>query len=123
EEARPGFPKTLPVSILRQGLRPLNLNQLFSRYMPASKAPSRKPLNLPGGLLLRSLLLRSSFALVCLALIPCALVGGPIPAAAQAPAASLENFTGEYTDPGEPDTPLSFYVQNGRLVAESDRNV
>jgi uncharacterized protein len=47
-----------------------------------------------------------------------------MPTAAQAPAAAaLENFTGEYTDPTEPDTPLSFYVQNGRLVSESDRNV
>ncbi len=46
-----------------------------------------------------------------------------MPAAAQAPSAALENFTGEYTDPAEPDSPLSFYVQNGRLVSESDRNV
>ena len=47
-----------------------------------------------------------------------------MPAAAQAPAAAaLENFTGEYTDPAEPDSPLSFYVQNGRLVSESDRSV
>jgi hypothetical protein len=47
-----------------------------------------------------------------------------MPAAAQAPpSAALDNFTGEYTDPAEPDTPLSFYVQNGRLVSESDRSV
>src|SRR5437763_3787938 len=39
------------------------------------------------------------------------------------PAASLETFAGEYTDPSEPDTPLSFYVQNGKLVMESERNV
>jgi len=76
--------------------------------------------------LLRSPLLRSSIAaaVVCLALIPCALAAGRVPAAALAPAAAaLENFTGEYTDPVEPDTPLSFYVQNGRLVSESDRSV
>jgi hypothetical protein len=82
--------------------------------------------NLPGGLLLRSLLLRSSIALatVCLALIPCAPAAGRKPAAAPAPAAAaLENFTGEYTDPAAPDTPISFYEQNGRLVAESERSV
>jgi putative CocE/NonD family hydrolase len=46
------------------------------------------------------------------------------PAAPQAPnAAALDNFTGEYTDPADPDTPLSFYVQDGRLVTESDRSV
>ena len=57
-------------------------------------------------------------------MIPCALAAGLKPAAAQSPAVtSLDNFTGEYTDPAEPDTPLSFYVQNGRLVSESDRNV
>ncbi|HEY3626298.1 MAG TPA: CocE/NonD family hydrolase [Terracidiphilus sp.] len=44
--------------------------------------------------------------------------------AVQAPsAASLENLTGEYTDPYEPDTPISFYVQNGKLEMESERNV
>jgi hypothetical protein len=44
--------------------------------------------------------------------------------AAQAPsAASLENLAGEYTDPYEPDTPISFYVQNGKLEMESERNV
>jgi uncharacterized protein len=44
--------------------------------------------------------------------------------AQSAPAASpLEALTGEYTNPVEPDTPLSFYVQNGKLVIESDRQV
>jgi hypothetical protein len=44
--------------------------------------------------------------------------------AVQAPsAASLENLAGEYTDPYEPDTPISFYVQNGKLEMESERNV
>jgi putative CocE/NonD family hydrolase len=32
-------------------------------------------------------------------------------------------LAGEYTNPGEPDSPLSFYVQNGALVVESDRLV
>jgi putative CocE/NonD family hydrolase len=43
---------------------------------------------------------------------------------ASAPAPSpLEALAGEYADPIEPDTPLSFYVQNGKLVAESERMV
>ena len=37
--------------------------------------------------------------------------------------AQLEALAGEYTDPHEPDTPLSFYVQNGKLIVESERNV
>jgi hypothetical protein len=37
--------------------------------------------------------------------------------------AQLEGLAGEYTDPHEPDTPLSFYVQDGRLIVESERNV
>jgi hypothetical protein len=76
--------------------------------------------------LLRPQLLRSSIAsaTICLALIPSALTAGRKPAAAQAPAAAaLQNFTGEYTDPAAPDTPISFYEQNGRLVAESERSV
>jgi hypothetical protein len=40
-----------------------------------------------------------------------------------APAVSLDSLAGEYTDPAEPDTPLSFYVQNGKLTVESERNV
>jgi putative CocE/NonD family hydrolase len=37
--------------------------------------------------------------------------------------AQLEAFAGEYTDPNEPDTPVSFYVQDGKLIYESERNV
>ena len=37
--------------------------------------------------------------------------------------AQLEGLAGEYTDPHEPDTPLSFYVQDGKLIVESERNV
>src|ERR1700756_1703747 len=37
--------------------------------------------------------------------------------------AELQIFAGEYTDPSEPDTPLSFYVQNGKLTLESERTV
>jgi hypothetical protein len=35
----------------------------------------------------------------------------------------LEALSGEYTDPIEPDTPLSFYVQDGKLFYESERRV
>jgi putative CocE/NonD family hydrolase len=37
--------------------------------------------------------------------------------------AQLEALAGEYTDPHEPDTPLSFYVRDGKLIVESERNV
>jgi hypothetical protein len=43
--------------------------------------------------------------------------------AADVPVAQLEALSGEYTNAPEPDTPLSFYVQNGKLVAESERMV
>lgn len=35
----------------------------------------------------------------------------------------LSALSGEYTDPNEPDTPISFYVQDGKLTAESERMV
>jgi hypothetical protein len=35
----------------------------------------------------------------------------------------LEALSGEYTDSADPDTPLSFYVQEGKLYVESVRNV
>jgi hypothetical protein len=37
--------------------------------------------------------------------------------------AQLQALAGEYTDPLEPDTPLSFYVDHGKLIEESDRRV
>jgi len=37
--------------------------------------------------------------------------------------AQLQALAGEYTDPVEPDTPLSFYVKDGKLVVESERQV
>ena len=36
---------------------------------------------------------------------------------------SLEALSGEYTNSEEPDTPFSFYVQDGKLTIESDRLV
>ena len=45
-------------------------------------------------------------------------------AAAQTPtASSLDALSGEYTDPSEPDVPMSVYVKDGKLVIESERNV
>ena len=49
-------------------------------------------------------------------------------ATAQAPAAAptaaqLEALTGEYTLQADPDTPHSFYVQDGKLVVENERGV
>ncbi len=41
----------------------------------------------------------------------------------QATASQLEALSGEYTDPNEPDTPISFYTQNGKLILESERMV
>jgi putative CocE/NonD family hydrolase len=50
----------------------------------------------------------------------------PVAALAQAAmpsTAQLEALAGEYADPVEPDTPLSFYVVDGRLVVESERDI
>jgi putative CocE/NonD family hydrolase len=44
-------------------------------------------------------------------------------AQAAAPAAQLEALSGEYTNAVEPDTPLSFYVRDGKLVYENERRV
>ena len=38
-------------------------------------------------------------------------------------AAQLEALSGEYTYPTDPDTPLSFYVVDGKLMVESERRV
>jgi len=38
-------------------------------------------------------------------------------------AAQLEGLSGEYVNPNDPDTPLSFYEQKGKLVVESERRV
>jgi len=61
----------------------------------------------------------------CLALLPCpsALTLSQPAAAQEAAQAPLEAFSGEYTNAAEPDTPLSFYVQDDKLVVESERLV
>jgi putative CocE/NonD family hydrolase len=76
---------------------------------------------------------RVALAALCLALLPCTpALAWPLPHPAQpaapaqisAPAAAqLEALTGEYTDPVEPDTPLSFYGSDGKLFIESERNI
>src|SRR5579859_7965642 len=35
----------------------------------------------------------------------------------------LENLAGEYNETAEPDTPLSFYAEGGKLMVESERGV
>ena len=70
---------------------------------------------------------RSASAVLCLALLAAAF---PAEQSAEAQAAGfaltasqLEAFTGEYTDPKEPDTPQTFYVQDGKLFIESERRI
>jgi hypothetical protein len=43
--------------------------------------------------------------------------------AAASESSQLDALSGEYTDPNEPDTRISFYVQDGKLVMESERMV
>lgn len=43
--------------------------------------------------------------------------------ASTVPSAQLDALAGEYTDPGEPDSPISFYSEDGKLITESDRMV
>ena len=71
-------------------------------------------------------------AAICLALIPIpTAIAAPPPAIPalpddKAPAptpAQLDALSGEYTNATDPDTPLSFYVANGKLMVESDRRV
>ena len=70
---------------------------------------------------------RFHLAVLCLALIPIApAFSAPLahPGAAHAEsAASIDSFSGEYTNTAEPDTPLSFYHANGKLTLESERTV
>jgi hypothetical protein len=71
--------------------------------------------------------LRFTLAILCLALLPTAhAFSAPIPPPPAVHAASVDEpdtFSGEYTNPAEPDTPLSFYHANGKLTLESERQV
>ena len=73
-----------------------------------------------GGPLLR---VGVGLAVLGVLLAPCGVaVSAPPGQAAQVRAtASLDHLAGEYTDPEEPDTPLSVYVQGGKLTVESER--
>jgi putative CocE/NonD family hydrolase len=77
---------------------------------------------------------RFAAAFLCYVLFPFAggLAWGASPAAglhgargqeAVPTAAQMEALSGEYTDANDPDTPISFYVENGKLVEESERRV
>lgn len=68
---------------------------------------------------------RVAVAAFCLVLLPCSpLAITPHILAEQHPnAAVLQAWEGEYADAADPDTPLSFYVQDGKLVVESERQV
>ncbi len=72
-----------------------------------------------------------ALAALCFALLSCARTfswaaprqGQAATTQAATPAAQLEALSGEYTDAFEPDTPLSFYVQDGKLIYESERRI
>jgi hypothetical protein len=73
--------------------------------------------------------LRCDLTTFCLALfLALPAVAQPLPPAApqsqatQPTAVQLEVFSGEYTDPNEPDTPASFYVRDGKLFVEDERH-
>ncbi len=67
------------------------------------------------------LLRRVTLQVLCVAL---AAAAAPLhPVLAQVPAASLQKLAGEYTSSAEPDTPYSFYEQDGNLMVESERRV
>ena len=62
-----------------------------------------------------------TFARLLFALVFCISVQA-VPAAAQsATPAQLQALSGEYTNPDEPDLPVSFYVRDGKLIFESER--
>ncbi len=60
-------------------------------------------------------------AALCLASSPACF--GARHGSAQASAATLQALAGEYTDPADPDSPVSFYPEGGKLVIESEHTV
>ncbi|MGD0734911.1 MAG: CocE/NonD family hydrolase [Terracidiphilus sp.] len=69
-----------------------------------------------------------ALAVLCLTLVPAVpAFSAPLPhqaaALAASPAGPLDAFAGEYTQAAEPDTPLSFYAEKGKLMIESERTV
>ena len=68
---------------------------------------------------------RAALVTLCLVL-PIALPAQPsqnAPAPAQVSAEQLQALSGEYTSSADPDTTFSFYVQDGHLTVESERNI
>ncbi len=75
---------------------------------------------------------RVAFAALCFVLlfstnrtlpvVPVALAESPLQAT-QPATSQLDALSGEYTNPSDPDTPVSFYVQDGKLILESERQV
>jgi len=66
---------------------------------------------------------RSAIPCLCFALLLPISAIAPRAAAQQPAAAQLQALAGEYTNPAEPDTPLSFYPRDGKLMMESFRRV
>jgi len=70
---------------------------------------------------------RGVFAVLCLALLSALpAFARKAPAETQPPVLSaqqLDALSGEYTSSSEPDTSLSFYVEDGKLVVESDHRI
>lgn len=67
---------------------------------------------------------RIALVVVCLGLLAgvCGFVSTETVTAQEA-ATGVGALAGEYTDAAEPDTPLSFYVKDGKLIVESERRV
>ncbi len=63
-----------------------------------------------------------AFCLAVVSITP-ALVRPAVRAAQETGTAPLKAFAGEYTDLANPASPFSFYVQDGKLTMESDRQV
>ncbi|HUB28117.1 MAG TPA: CocE/NonD family hydrolase [Terracidiphilus sp.] len=66
---------------------------------------------------------RSAIPCLCFALLLPISAIAPRAAAQQPAPAQLQALAGEYTNPAEPDTPLSFYPRDGKLMMESFRRV
>ena len=64
---------------------------------------------------------RLFLAILCSVLVP--FTARPAAQAQQAASAPLESLAGEYASAAEPDTPLNFHVDDGRLVYDSERRL
>jgi uncharacterized protein len=64
-----------------------------------------------------------AFAFSTASLISAPAKGQAAPSQASSAPSSLDTLSGEYTNPNQPDLPVSFYAKDGKLVIESDRMV